>query len=78
MILAEVLAGVRLKQPLGEELAQKMIEDLAYDSRRVKKGALFFAFPAREPMAASFAEQAMKAGAMAVASELPAPAGISR
>ena len=75
MILAEVLAGVRLKQPLGEDLAQKMAEELAYDSRRVNKGALFFAFPGARTDGRSFAEQAMKAGAIAVASELPAPEG---
>ena len=75
MILAEVLAGVRLKQPLGEELAQKMIEDLAYDSRRVKKGALFFAFPGARTDGRGFADPAMKAGAVAVASEFPAPQG---
>ncbi len=73
MILAEVLAGVRLKKPLGAELAQKTIEDLAYDSRRVKKGGLFFAFPGARADGRSFAEQAVKAGAVAVASELPAP-----
>ena len=62
MILAEVLAGVRLKEPLGEDLAQKTIEDLAYDSRRVGKGGLFFAFPGARTDGRSFAEQAVKAG----------------
>src|SRR5579872_6823374 len=52
-----------------------MIEDLAYDSRRVKKGALFFAFPGARADGRSFAEQAVKAGAIAVVSELPAPEG---
>ena len=45
MTLAEVLAGVRLKQPLAAELARLAVEDLEYDSRRVKAGTLFFAFP---------------------------------
>lgn len=75
MILAEVLAGVRLKKPLGAELARKTIEDLAYDSRRVQKGGLFFAFPGARADGRSFAEQAVKAGAVAVASELPSPPG---
>jgi UDP-N-acetylmuramoyl-L-alanyl-D-glutamate--2,6-diaminopimelate ligase len=75
VILAEVLAGVRLKKPLGAELTRKTIEDLAYDSRRVKKGGLFFAFPGARADGRSFAEQAVKAGAVAVASELPAPGG---
>jgi UDP-N-acetylmuramoyl-L-alanyl-D-glutamate--2,6-diaminopimelate ligase len=73
MILAEVLAGVRLKKPLGAELAQTLVEDLAYDSRRVNRGALFFAFPGSRADGRSFAEQAVKTGAIAVVSELPAP-----
>ena len=75
MNLAEVLAGVRLKKPLGAELAQEMVEGLAYDSRRVEKGSLFFAFAGVRADGRSFAEQAVKTGAIAVVSELPAPAG---
>jgi UDP-N-acetylmuramoyl-L-alanyl-D-glutamate--2,6-diaminopimelate ligase len=74
MNLDEVLAGVRLKAPLGAELAQETVEGLAYDSRRVQKGSLFFAFPGARADGRSFAEQAMKAGAVAVVSELAAPA----
>src|SRR5215467_6218048 len=73
MILAEVLAGVQLKKPLGAKLAQTLVEDLAYDSRRVNRGALFFAFPGSRADGRSFAEQAVKTGAIAVVSELPAP-----
>jgi len=75
VILAEVLAGVRLRKPLAEKLAQKGVEDIAYDSRRVKKGGLFFAFPGARADGRSFAEQAVKAGAAAVVSELSAPEG---
>ena len=75
MNLAEVLAGVRLKEPLAAELAHKEIEDLAYDSRRVKKGGLFFAFPGARADGRTFAAKALVAGAVAVASELPAPEG---
>jgi UDP-N-acetylmuramoyl-L-alanyl-D-glutamate--2,6-diaminopimelate ligase len=75
MNLAEVLAGVRLKEPLGAELAQVMVEGLAYDSRRVGRGSLFFAFPGARADGRSFANQAVKAGAVAVVSELTAPAG---
>src|SRR5580698_864135 len=75
MNLAEVLAGVRLKEPLAAEPAQKMVGGLAYDSRRVRKGWLFFAFPGARADGRSFAEQAVNAGAVAVVSELPAPAG---
>jgi len=75
MTLGEVLAGVRLTQPLAAELAQSTVESLEYDSRRVKGGALFFAFPGARADGRDFAVQAVKAGAVAVTSELPAPEG---
>ena len=75
MTVGEVLAGVRLKQPPAPELARLTVDSLEYDSRRVKKGALFFAFPGARADGRSFAVQAMNAGAIAVVSELPAPAG---
>jgi UDP-N-acetylmuramoyl-L-alanyl-D-glutamate--2,6-diaminopimelate ligase len=75
MTVGEVLAGVRLKQPLTPELARSMVDSLEYDSRRVKKGALFFAFPGARADGRSFAVQALDAGAVAVVSELPSPAG---
>ncbi len=75
MTLGEVLAGVRLKQPLAPELARSEVEGLEYDSRRVKKGALFFAFPGARADGRGFAVEAVQAGAIAVASELPPPDG---
>ena len=75
MTVGEVLAAVRLKQPLAEELARSRVESLEYDSRRVKNGALFFAFPGARADGRSFAAQAIEAGAIAVVSELPAPEG---
>jgi UDP-N-acetylmuramoyl-L-alanyl-D-glutamate--2,6-diaminopimelate ligase len=75
MTVGEVLAEVRLKQPLAPELARLPVESLEYDSRRVKKGALFFAFPGARADGRNFAVQAMDAGAIAAVSELPAPAG---
>jgi len=75
MTLGEVLAGVRLKQPLAPELARSAVESLEYDSRRVKRGALFFAFPGARADGRGFAVEAVKAGAIAVASELQPPDG---
>jgi UDP-N-acetylmuramoyl-L-alanyl-D-glutamate--2,6-diaminopimelate ligase len=74
MTLDEVLAGVRLNQPLAAELARLAVEGLEYDSRRVKGGALFFAFPGARTDGRGFAVEAVKAGAVAVVSELPPPA----
>jgi UDP-N-acetylmuramoyl-L-alanyl-D-glutamate--2,6-diaminopimelate ligase len=73
MTVGEVLAGVRLKQPLAAELARLPVEDLEYDSRRVKRGALFFAFPGARADGRGFAAAAVNAGAVAVLSELPSP-----
>jgi len=73
MTLGEVLAGVRLKKPLAAELARLPVQDLEYDSRRVKPGALFFAFAGARIDGRKFALQAVKSGAAAVASELPPP-----
>ncbi len=75
MNLGEVLAGVRLKQPLAAELARLELEELEYDSRRVKSGTLFFAFPGARADGRGFAAAAVKAGAVAVVSELPPPEG---
>src|SRR5712692_2209516 len=75
MNLGEVLAGVRLKQPLAAELARLELEDLEYDSRRVKSGTLFFAFPGARADGRGFAAAAVKAGAVAVVSEMPPPEG---
>jgi len=75
MTLGEVLAGVRLKQPLAPQLAQAAVENLEYDSRLVKPGGVFFAFPGSRADGRSFAAQAVEAGASAVVSELPAPPG---
>ena len=40
MTVGEVLAGVRLQQPLSPELAHLPVGSLEYDSRRVQKGDL--------------------------------------
>jgi len=73
MNLGEVLAGVRLRRPLAAELAKLPVTSLEYDSRRVKKDALFFAFSGARADGRSFAMQAVNAGAVAVASEMAAP-----
>src|SRR5580698_8679849 len=77
MTIGEVLAGVPLKSVLSPELAQKQIQGLDYDSRRVKPGWLFFAFPGARVDGHEFAAQAMEKGAIAIVSESAAPEGIS-
>ena len=73
MTLGEILAGVRLQAPLSPLLAQLDVAGLEYDSRRVQPGFLFFAFPGSRTDGRQFAQDAVSRGAVAVASESPAP-----
>jgi UDP-N-acetylmuramoyl-L-alanyl-D-glutamate--2,6-diaminopimelate ligase len=76
MTLGEILAGVGLKTPLSPQLSQIRMEGLDYDSRRVKPGFLFFAFPGSRADGRQFAQDAVDRGAVAVASESAAIDGI--
>src|ERR1019366_9041601 len=73
MTLGEILSGVRLKQPISPELAATNICGLDYDSRRVREGFLFFAFPGSRADGRQFAGDALARGAAAVASESEKP-----
>src|ERR1017187_2347362 len=73
MTLGEILAGVRLRAPLSPLLSQLDVQGLDYDSRRVQPGFLFFAFPGSRADGRQFARDAVDRGALAVASESPAP-----
>jgi UDP-N-acetylmuramoyl-L-alanyl-D-glutamate--2,6-diaminopimelate ligase len=74
MILNQVLAGIALQNDVAPELRSKDVTGLAYDSRKVATGYLFFAFPGAKVNGQAFAEAAIANGAIAVVSELPAPA----
>ncbi len=71
MPLGKVLEGVHTTTPLppGVEVA-----GLEYDSRKTGAGFLFFAFPGAKADGRAFARQALDRGAVAVVSELDAPA----
>ena len=77
MTLRELLSGIRLETPLPPNLAASEVLGLDYDSRRVEPGSLFFAFPGARADGRSFAQSALEKGALAVASELPAPDGFA-
>lgn len=74
MKLSAILSGVGLKQPLSPSIADTEISGLEFDSRRVAKGFLFFAFPGSRTDGRQFAQDARARGAVAVASESEAPA----
>ena len=71
MTLAGVLAGVRLRSELAQRWAGTKVEGLEYDSRRVEKDTLFFAFAGAHVDGRQFAREAAARGACAVVSELP-------
>ncbi|HEV3197410.1 MAG TPA: UDP-N-acetylmuramoyl-L-alanyl-D-glutamate--2,6-diaminopimelate ligase [Bryobacteraceae bacterium] len=73
MTLEEILKGVRLRRGLGEDLREMQVTGLEYDSRRAEQGYLFFAFAGARADGREFAQSAIDRGAVAVASELPAP-----
>jgi UDP-N-acetylmuramoyl-L-alanyl-D-glutamate--2,6-diaminopimelate ligase len=73
MKLGTLLAGVQLRQPLSEVHAQLEIAGLEYDSRRVERGFLFFAFEGARDDGRRFAEDALARGAVAVVSDSPRP-----
>ena len=77
MTLGELLSGVRLTQPLAPDLAGMFVAGLDYDSRRVGRDFVFFAFPGSRTDGAHFAQDALSRGAIAVVSEAEAPEGLS-
>jgi UDP-N-acetylmuramoyl-L-alanyl-D-glutamate--2,6-diaminopimelate ligase len=56
MKLGEILSGIRLRHPAPEGLASVDIAGLEYDSRRVREGYLFFAFPGSRADGREFAK----------------------
>ena len=76
MTLGEILSGVSVAQAIPAEAAAAQVSGVAYDSRKVAPGFLFFAFPGKHVDGGAFAAQAFERGALAVVSESPRPAGV--
>jgi len=74
MTIREVLTGAGLAAELPEELWNARVLGLDYDSRRVQRGYLFFAFPGAHADGGAYAASALEKGALAVVSEQPRPA----
>ena len=74
MTVGEVLAKVPLRSELPAGLSSAEVLGLDYDSRRVEPGYLFFAFAGSRVDGREFAAQAAAKGALAVVSDLEAPA----
>ena len=73
MTADQALASVALRFALPPEIAHATVQGLAYDSRRVGKDFLFFAFQGARADGTSFAREAIDRGALAVVSDLPRP-----
>ena len=73
MTLGELLEGVRLRQALPSMAASLKIAGLEYDSRRVKKGFVFFAMAGTRVDGNRYVEDALGRGSSAVVSESPRP-----
>ena len=77
MTLQEVLRGVRTRDAMAPPLAARPVMGLAYDSRKVEKDYMFFAFQGARADGRQFAQTALERGATAVVSELPRPPGFT-
>ena len=77
MTIREVLAGAGLLAELPGPVGEVGVAGLEYDSRRLEKNFLFFAFPGSKVDGRSFAQQALAKGAAACVSELPRPEDFS-
>jgi UDP-N-acetylmuramoyl-L-alanyl-D-glutamate--2,6-diaminopimelate ligase len=74
MKLREVLAGIEILQITGP--TESEISSLAYDSRKVRTGGMFFALRGEKTDGNAFVPTAIANGAAAIASEQPAPADL--
>lgn len=72
-----MLEGVPLISNVPAGLLDADVRGLAYDSRKVESGYLFFAFPGSKADGAQFANAALQKGALGVVSDRPSPGGFS-
>jgi UDP-N-acetylmuramoyl-L-alanyl-D-glutamate--2,6-diaminopimelate ligase len=78
MTLSEMLAGVKIRGVFPAGLEGVEVAGLDYDSRRVKKDFVFFAFRGSRLDGTQFAAEALAKGACAVVSEMPDPGSIGQ
>ena len=70
-----MLEGVPLISPVPETLLGADVQGLAYDSRKIRPGYLFFAFVGAKTDGAQFVNSALEKGALAVISDRPSIGG---
>jgi UDP-N-acetylmuramoyl-L-alanyl-D-glutamate--2,6-diaminopimelate ligase len=74
--LSRVLDGVTVLRS-SSPLPEVEVSGIAYDSRRVEAGFLFFAFSGAKTDGAQFANDSVKKGAVAVVGDRPIPGGFA-
>jgi UDP-N-acetylmuramoyl-L-alanyl-D-glutamate--2,6-diaminopimelate ligase len=77
MDLESLVRGVDLAAPLPAGAGAISVSGLECDSRRVRQGCLFFAFPGAKADGRAFAADALARGAAGIVAESPAPADFS-
>ncbi len=75
MRLSHVLDGVPILRGANSGLLGGDVAGIAYDSRKVEPGYLFFAFSGAKTDGAQFANSAIQKGALAIVSDRPIPGG---
>jgi UDP-N-acetylmuramoyl-L-alanyl-D-glutamate--2,6-diaminopimelate ligase len=75
MRLSHVLDGLPILRGASSGLFGGDVTGLAYDSRKVDQGYLFFAFSGAKTDGAQFAASAIQKGALAIVSDRPIPGG---
>jgi UDP-N-acetylmuramoyl-L-alanyl-D-glutamate--2,6-diaminopimelate ligase len=75
MRLSHVLEGIPVLRGSNAGLLGGNVAGIAYDSRRVEPGYLFFAFSGAKTDGAQFANSAIQKGALAIISDRPVPGG---
>jgi UDP-N-acetylmuramoyl-L-alanyl-D-glutamate--2,6-diaminopimelate ligase len=73
MTFARVMEGVQAVTDVPDFLSSAEVQGVAFDSRKVQPGYLFFAFSGAKMDGREFAVNAIEKGALAVLSEAPAP-----
>jgi UDP-N-acetylmuramoyl-L-alanyl-D-glutamate--2,6-diaminopimelate ligase len=75
MRLSHILDGIPVLRGASSGLLGGDVLGIAYDSRKVEPGYLFFAFSGAKSDGAQFAGSAVQKGALAIVSDRPSPGG---
>jgi len=75
MRLSHVLDGIPILRGANSGLLGGDVTGIAYDSRKVEPGFVFFAFSGAKTDGAQFANSALQKGALAIVSDRPTPGG---